>query len=387
MKANDWEPILKLVISQNIGFDCASPGEIYKVLKLGASPTSIVFALPTKTAYQMTYAREAGVKHTTFDSSYELKKLKQYWPDAHLLIRIRVDGECIYKLGEKFGCDFETEAVALLEEAAALGLKVVGVAFHVGSACSSVDSHAIGLQRARKLFDHEARAGRQMKIVDIGGGFMSDRTDRVDKVAQQVNTALEEYFPERDVLVVAEPGRYVVDSAATLYNSINNIRRVTKDNKPVNMIYLNDGLHGSMRYAEPWTTVEKLSIGQKNGVEIDQEELEEAILWGPTCDSTDRIMEKAAIRLPRCSPFDWLVFKLQGAYTFVFHGPFSSIEIPLMRSVVSLELWNKIKDHPVFSPEDFVSNPDISAPLPSTLPPKIHRDQINGFNASLLDKV
>lgn len=157
---------------------------------------SIVFAIPTKTKEWITFARESGVKHTTFDSSYELKKLKQYWPDAkyvfhyvspwlnnqdlltlsknihfnkvlksssdnfpftraqasgainesrhvrvkreqskidwklilftifRLLIRIRVDGECTYKLGEKFGCDYDTEAIDLLEEAAALGLSV-----------------------------------------------------------------------------------------------------------------------------------------------------------------------------------------------------------------------------------------------------------------------
>lgn len=41
-----------------------------------------------------------------------------------LLIRIRVESDCVYKLGEKFGCDFETEATDLLDEAANLGLHV-----------------------------------------------------------------------------------------------------------------------------------------------------------------------------------------------------------------------------------------------------------------------
>lgn len=60
---------------------------------------------------------------------------------------------------------------------------MVGVAFHVGSACSSANSHIVGLQQARTLFDHEAKAGRGMSILDIGGGFLSDRTDRIDQVA------------------------------------------------------------------------------------------------------------------------------------------------------------------------------------------------------------
>ncbi|KAI5636638.1 pyridoxal-dependent decarboxylase, pyridoxal binding domain-containing protein [Phthorimaea operculella] len=377
VKANDWDLILKLSACQGVGFDCASPGEINKIINLGVSPTSIIYAIPTKTQEQMIFAREAGVKHTTFDSSYELKKIKQYWPEANLLLRIRVDGECIYKLGEKFGCDYETEGIELLDEAASLGLKVVGVAFHVGSGCSSSDAHATGLQRARVLFDHEARAGRQMKIVDIGGGFMSGKTEDIDEVSVQINEALEKYFPDPSVQVIAEPGRYLVDSSATLYNSIMNIRRIEKDGKTVNMIYVNDGHHGTLRYLERWHTVEKLQRGNnnKNSLNIEDAAIqEETILWGPTCDSTDRMFKNTTVHLPRCSPFDWLVFRIQGAYSYGFQGPFSSIPIPKMRAVVSLELWNEIKDCTVFNSSDFLLNQDISTPLPSTIPtvPKGH---------------
>lgn len=30
----------------------------------------------------MEYARDSGIKYTTFDSSEELKKLKKNWPEA-----------------------------------------------------------------------------------------------------------------------------------------------------------------------------------------------------------------------------------------------------------------------------------------------------------------
>lgn len=46
------------------------------------------------------------------------------------------------------------------------------MAFHVGSACFSMNSYVVGLKYAKALFDHEKRAGRGMKIVDIGGGFL-----------------------------------------------------------------------------------------------------------------------------------------------------------------------------------------------------------------------
>ncbi|XP_069355071.1 ornithine decarboxylase 2-like [Maniola hyperantus] len=369
MKSNDSDKMIKLAAALGLGFDCASPGEICKILKLGVSPQSIIFAAPCKTPDWMMYARQSGVRHTTFDSSYELKKIKQYWPDVGLLIRIKVDSDSIYKLGDKFGCDFETEATDLLDEAASLGLKVVGVAFHVGSSCSSAHSHVEGLQNAKALFDYEVRTGRGMNIVDIGGGFLSDRTDRIDQVSKLINTTLEDLFPERSIQIIAEPGRYLCDTSCNLYCNINNIRRVTRGGEKVNMIYMNDGLYGCLRFNDPPQTVKRFGIHEG----VINEKLEKTILWGPSCDSTDRVMENMDVMLPACTPLDWLIFIPQGAYTFGFASPFSCLPKPQMRSVVSQQLWDKLKDSKVFSPEDFEQNPDISTPLSSSLPPLIKK--------------
>ncbi|XP_053599664.1 ornithine decarboxylase 2-like isoform X3 [Plodia interpunctella] len=334
MKANDDDMFLKLCLSFGLGFDCASPGEINKVRHLNNSPRRIIYATPSKTREQITFARDSGVRHTTFDSSYELMKIKQFWPDARLLLRIRVDGESMYKLGKKFGCDFETEAIGLLEEAASLGLSVVGVAFHVGSACSCTDSYVLGLRRSKALFEYEDKAGRGMHIVDIGGGFMSDTTDRIDEVADFVNEALDEYFPDPTVQVVAEPGRYLCDSSYTMYCSINNVRKVVKNGKRTNMLYLNDGIYGTLRFPEPWHTVQRFKKSSDRVTDV----LEDTILWGPSCDSTDRVMPNIPLQLPRCTPDDWLVFSLQGAYTFGFSTRFSCLGVPLIRPVVSSHL-------------------------------------------------
>ncbi|XP_050672225.1 ornithine decarboxylase 2-like isoform X8 [Leptidea sinapis] len=370
MKANDVEQILKMAVYTGLGFDCASPGEIDKVLQLNVNPLSIIFAVPTKPAHWMTYARDVGVRHTTFDTSYELKKIKQYWSDAQLLIRIKVEGDSIYKLGDKFGCDFETEAIHLLDEAAALNLKVVGVAFHVGSGCSSADSHIIGLQRAKALFDHEEKAGRKMNIVDIGGGFLSDRRDRIDQVSTLVNDALKKLFPDPNIQIIAEPGRYICDSSMDHYSSIINVRRIMKGEQSMNMIYINDGFFGSLGFFDPWHTVKRF----ETETDCKGNQPETMIIWGPSCDSTDRVMENLDIKLPPCSPLDWLVFPLRGAYTFVYACEFSCLQKSLIRSVISSDLWNKIKGHAVYKSNEFVENPVLSEPLPSTCPPLNHAE-------------
>ncbi|XP_026491702.2 ornithine decarboxylase 1-like [Vanessa tameamea] len=379
MKANDNDNMLKLAAELGLGFDCASPGEIHKILNLNVSPLSIIFAVPSKNPDWMVYARDSGIRHTTFDTINELKKIKHYWPDAKLLIRIKVDGESIYKLGDKFGCDFETEAVNLLEEAAALDLKVVGVAFHVGSGCSSADSHVIGLRLAKELFDHEARSGRHMNIIDIGGGFLSDRTDRIDQVSNLINGTLEELFPDPNIQVIAEPGRYICDSSCNLYCSISNVRRVTKGDEIVNMIYLNDGLFGTLRYQERWHTVKRF----QTSAETINEQPERTILWGPSCDSTDRVMKNVEIFLPRCTSFDWLVFSTKGAYSFGFATHFSCLEKPQIRSVISQNLWDQIKNSIFFNSDEFTEEYDISLPLPSTLPRITKTRNITGSNYTL----
>ncbi|XP_037302988.1 ornithine decarboxylase-like [Manduca sexta] len=150
-----------------------------------------------------------------------------------------------------------------------------------------------------------------------------------------------------------------------MYCSINNVRRSIKDGKQMNMIYIDDGVYGCLRDVEKWHYPKKF----KRSTENDTGPLEEATLWGPSCDSEDRIMQDYTILLPRCVALDWLIFPGSGAYTITVSTRFSCLEIPLIRSVVSLELWNRIKDNEVFAANDFILNPDLSTPLPSTSPP------------------
>ncbi|KAJ2947479.1 hypothetical protein O0L34_g17263 [Tuta absoluta] len=365
LKSNNHDMFLKLAVSLGLGFDCASPGEIQKIIQLGVNPRSIIDTLPSRHPDHLEYARSAGVRHATFDTSYELQKMKQYWPDVCLLIRIRVESDSIYKLGEKFGADPEIEAFDLLDEAASLGLRVAGVAFHVGSACFTPASFDTALRHAHKLFEHEARAGRRMSIVDIGGGFLSDGIHIIDEASKIINSAIEELFPDPDVQIIAEPGRYICDTSFNLYCNINNVRKVTRDNETVNLIFLNDGVHGTLSRSEPWHTVKKFQ--RSSSTDDNNEVVERAHLFGPSCDYGDRIMRSHDVRLPKITPSDWLVFTFQGSYTIFFQSQFQFIEVPLIRNVMSSDLWNKINQHPIFKAGDFILNPDISSPLLSTL--------------------
>lgn len=151
----------------------------------------------------------------------------------------------------KFGCDHLTEAPKLLHTAKELGLNVIGVSFHVGSGCSNPPIFRLAISYARQVFDYATTLGYDFNLLDIGGGFPGLRGTSIDKIAEVVNAALDDFFPDPSVHVIAEPGRYYVASAYTLACNIHSVRRVeTKD--PVtgnlvarNMYYINDGVYGS----------------------------------------------------------------------------------------------------------------------------------------------
>lgn len=82
MKANDIRVVLETLVALGISFDCASMGEMMKILSLGVSPDRIIFANPTKFPSHIKYAAKIGVSKMTFDSEDELYKIKDIFPSA-----------------------------------------------------------------------------------------------------------------------------------------------------------------------------------------------------------------------------------------------------------------------------------------------------------------
>lgn len=82
VKVNDIRVVIETLMVLGAGFDCASIGEIMKVLSLGVSPDRIIFANPTKTTSQIKYACKEGITKMTFDSEDELYKIKNIHPKA-----------------------------------------------------------------------------------------------------------------------------------------------------------------------------------------------------------------------------------------------------------------------------------------------------------------
>lgn len=102
--------------------------------------------------------QEHGVEYTTFDTLSELYKVAAQHPGFKLVLRIRADDtEARVPLGLKYGADV-ADAPTLLEAAQQLGLNVVGVSFHVGSACKNLHVFSEAIRNARMVSPTNAAA-------------------------------------------------------------------------------------------------------------------------------------------------------------------------------------------------------------------------------------
>lgn len=316
VKCNPDPEILRLMAQLGNGFDCASKSEIDLALEAGVDPSRVIYAQPCKTKSYLRYAAQVGVKQMTFDNADELYKIKACFPDAELYLRILTDDSTsLCRLSMKFGASLDV-ARQLLELAAQLELKVVGVSFHVGSGAEDPSAFVNAVQDARLVFDQANEVGHELHTLDVGGGFSQDT---FEQFAGVLGEALDSHFPPH-VRIIAEPGRYYVANAFTLAANVIARRDVpdpSNTSRDAFMVYLNDGVYGNFSniifdHQHPVAQILFCANGiNAKGAASDNIPYS---IWGPTCDGIDVITQR--IELPGLLDVgDWLYFEEMGAYT------------------------------------------------------------------------
>ncbi|KAK1698478.1 hypothetical protein QYE76_015175 [Lolium multiflorum] len=311
VKCNTDPGLLGALAALGAGFDCASRREMESVLALGADPGStIVYANPCKPEAHVRYAAHVGVKLTTYDSEFEVAKVKQCHPGCDLLLRVKGpdNREAKVDLGVKYGARAD-EVVPLLRAAQRAGLGVAGVSFHVGYGGPRTDVYEAAIQAARAAFDAAAALGMPpMRVLDIGGGFASTET-LFDEAAAVIRAALARHFGDLlpRVELVGEPGRYFAETSFTLAARVFGKRARGEARE----YWIDDGIYGSLN-----TVVTDGYVPRPRPLvasSVPGEETYASTVFGPTLDSLDTVV--TGYQLPEMSVGDWLLFDDMGAYT------------------------------------------------------------------------
>ena len=240
----------------------------------------------------------------TYDNPAELEKLKKHAPHAGLLLRLRVPNTgSMVELSSKFGCD-PGDAADLVDEAFRVGLVVEGLSFHVGSQCTNFENFVQAINMAAAVRSEAKSRGHDLKILDIGGGFpvpYDRHVKPISALARKINAEIARLFPP-DIEILAEPGRYLVATAATSVARV--IGKAVRDGKP--SYYIDDSVY----HTYSGIIFDHCQYGVKA---FKRGPTEISAVFGQTCDGLDTISRSE--NLPALEIGDLVYSENIGAYS------------------------------------------------------------------------
>jgi len=313
VKANPAPEIVRTLYRAGASFDVASFPEfllVYEnIRRLPARKRQdfiwdkIIYANPIKPRETLE-ALDEYKPLITYDNREELRKIRRWAPHAGLVLRLRVPNTgSMVELSSKFGCD-TGEAVDLVLEAFRIGLVVEGVSFHVGSQCTNFDNFVQALNMAAAVMQEARVRGREIKILDIGGGFPVPYDAHVRpfaELAKKINAEIERLFAP-DVEILAEPGRLLVATAATSVARI--IGKAVRDGRTC--YYVDDSVYHTFSGIVFDHCQYRLQSFRRGNRGI-------CTVFGQTCDGMDTITQ--AEELPELEIGDLLYAENIGAYS------------------------------------------------------------------------
>jgi ornithine decarboxylase len=313
VKANPAPEIVRTLYKEGASFDVASLPEFMTVYEnIRQLPPKqqqdfiwdkIIYANPTKPKETL-LALDKYKPLVTYDNLNELKKIRQYAPHAGVVLRLRVPNTgSMVELSSKFGCD-PGEAVDLVQAAFAMGLVVEGLSFHVGSQCTNFENFVQALNMASAVVRESKSRGHEIKILDIGGGFPAPYDQHVkpfSQLAKKINAEIERLFPT-DIQILAEPGRFLVATAATAIAQI--IGKAVRDGK--RCYYIDDSVYHTFSGIIFDHCQYHLKAFKPGRTEI-------CAVFGQTCDGLDTISQSE--ELPELEIEDLVYSENIGAYS------------------------------------------------------------------------
>ncbi len=313
VKCNNLYPILNTLKKGGAGFDCASSDEFARV-----RGSEIIYANPCKARDELVKAQSEDITFCTFDTVDELLKIKQIIPNSRPILRIHVDdkGGSRIPLNKKFGLSLK-DAHKLKKH------KFYGLAFHVGSDCTSVESYKSAFSTVREFLNILKVPNFIPHTLDIGGGF-SGRSGR-DQFFQEELAPL--ITSEINTLpfwrVIAEPGRFFAEEACTLEVPIIGRKKLPCG---TDSLTVDDSVYGIFSgvlfdgFKPQFQCIGK-DVGRAGG------NMKHFTIFGRTCDSADLIASN--VPLPAdCVEGDILRIPNIGAYSYVSASEFNGFPRP-----------------------------------------------------------
>ena len=295
-------------------FDVASLPELEDAATIPGA--RLHFMHPVKPREAIRRAYEIGIRCFALDCEDELQKIVEETNgarDLELFVRIAVPAKnSRVPLERKFGVT-GTKAARLLMKTRQVADEL-GITFHVGSQTVTTDAYVSALEEVRRLI---VKAGVVVDAIDVGGGFPAyygygPRPAPLKAFMDAIAHGFEKLPVAEACRLICEPGRALVAESESLI--------VRVEARKGDDLYINDGAYGALFDAAhlgfPFP-VQMIRNGYEGG-----EQLMAFEMWGPTCDSIDRM--KGPFLLPvSIREGDYIEIGNIGAYGRAIAGQFN----------------------------------------------------------------
>jgi ornithine decarboxylase len=178
--------------------------------------------------------------------------------------------------------------------------------FHPGTQCEDPAAWSAYIVAAAEV---ATRAGVRLCRLNVGGGFPSHRREcapELNRIFRTIGTAVAAAFGADSPQLVCEPGRAMVAEAVTIAARVKTVRSD-------GAVFLNDGIYGGLQEAGMLGAVDRIEVFSPDG-RLRTGALQDRVVFGPTCDSLDRIA--GTVRLPlSLEEEDYVLFDGMGAYS------------------------------------------------------------------------
>ena len=311
--------VLKILKDIGCGFDVVSGGEMHRALSVGADPKTIIFSGVGKSSDEIEQGILNEILSFNVESASELYRIERIAEDLKMIAPVSIrfnpdidsgghDYITTGRKGDKFGIsaieDIQNLSSYILNSS---HLNMVGLACHIGSQITNLDSFKETAQKTFELADKISAIGITLDFLDLGGGLGVSYNSNEDPSPEELISCLKDEFKDRKERLILEPGRSISANAGVLLTKVEYI----KDGFLIVDAAMNDLLRPSLYKAEHeiWNT--NKGVGDKKKMNV----------VGPICESSDFLGKNIKIN---AKEGDILAVRTAGAYGFVMSSNYNS---------------------------------------------------------------
>ena len=355
-KANSSQAILRLFAQLGSGLDIVSGGELYRGLKAGFNPTSIVYSGVGKTAAEIDNALTQGIYMLNIESRPELTLINERAArlGCRAPVAVRVNPDVDPKTHpyistglkkNKFGLSPQ-DALEVYREAKSMShVDVKGIDCHIGSQITEAAPFRDALARLRGLIDQLTREDISIQVVDMGGGLGITYQDEQPPHPSDYGDAIREGLNGLNVRLVLEPGRVIVGNAGILVTRV----LFRKEGESKRFMVVDAGMNDLIRpslydaYHDLWPVREDTG---RQRIEAD--------VVGPICETGDFLSRDR--KVPDIQPGELMAVMSSGAYGFTMASNYCS-RLRVAEVMVKGDTFHVIRQRQTY--EDLISGESI----------------------------